>query len=89
MFIMDTVTATEMKQHLSRVLNKAMRAPVKITRKGSDDFVVLSMDEFERLEALDDAYWSDIARKARKAGTLGTGKTALIMSELMSKLENA
>ena len=64
----------------------ALVAPVRITRRGTKGYVLLSADEYERLEMLDDAYWSNIAREARKSGSIGAKATEAFINQ---KLQNA
>jgi prevent-host-death family protein len=49
---MRYVSATEAKQALAAVLDAAQREPVVIRRQQRDVAVVLSMQEYERLTAL-------------------------------------
>jgi prevent-host-death family protein len=49
---MRYVSATEAKQGLAAVLDAAQREPVVIRRQQRDVAVVLSMQEYERLTAL-------------------------------------
>jgi prevent-host-death family protein len=52
---MRYVSATEAKQALAAVLDAAQREPVVIRRQQRDVAVVLSMQEYERLTALNAA----------------------------------
>lgn len=49
---MDTLTANEAKSQFGDLLLKAQRAPVQINKNGKPVAVVISMDEYENLEAL-------------------------------------
>ena len=49
---MRFVSATEAKQSLAAVLDAAQREPVVIRRQQRDVAVILSMQEYERLAAL-------------------------------------
>jgi len=65
---MKTVTASEMKNKLASVFEKASSCPVHISRRGTEGYVLLSANEYERLDALEDMYWSSVAKKARQNG---------------------
>ncbi len=56
---MRTVSATEAKQGLAAVLDAAQREPVVIQRQKRDVAVMLSMQEYERLVAVNIAEFQD------------------------------
>ncbi len=60
-----------MKNHFGQYLEGALSEPVVIEKSGRSIVVMLSIKEYERLVALDDAYWADKALKAEKAGYIG------------------
>lgn len=49
---MDALSANEAKTQFGEMLLKAQRAPVQINRNGKPVAVVISMDEYESIEAL-------------------------------------
>ncbi|MFC4346821.1 type II toxin-antitoxin system Phd/YefM family antitoxin [Kordiimonas lipolytica] len=49
---MDALTANEAKTQFGDMLLKAQRAPVQISKNGKPVAVVISMDEYEGIEAL-------------------------------------
>ncbi len=49
---MDALTANEAKTQFGDLLLKAQRAPIQINKNGKPVAVVISMDEYESLEAL-------------------------------------
>jgi len=49
---MDALTANEAKTQFGDMLLKAQRAPVQINKNGKPVAVVISMDEYEGIEAL-------------------------------------
>lgn len=49
---MDTLSANEAKTHFGDMLLKAQRAPVQINKNGKPVAVVLSVEEYESIEAL-------------------------------------
>ena len=69
---MLTVTASEAKQGLARVIEAAAREPVVIQRQKRDVAVVLSMQEYERLVRLNVAefqrFCNRVGATAKKAG---------------------
>ncbi len=68
---MRTVAAREAKNEFGRLLDTAQREPVTIERHGRPVAVVLSIEDYERFEALDDAYWAGRAEEGLRSGSLG------------------
>ena len=65
-----TVAAKQAKQSFGQLLDDAQREPVRIERNGRPVAVVISNADFERFEALEDAYWGRLAEEAEKEGYL-------------------
>jgi antitoxin Phd len=66
-----TIAAREAKANFARLLDDAQREPVTIAKKGRAVAVVLSITDYERLEALESAYWGERAKEAEREGSLG------------------
>ncbi len=62
------VTATELKTRLGRYLEAAAREPVIIEKSGRNAVVMLAYADYERLAALEDAYWGERALAALRDG---------------------
>jgi prevent-host-death family protein len=80
---MRHVSATEAKQALAAVLDAAQREPVVIRRQQRDVAVVLSMQEYERLTALNIEEFQrfcDRLGEQAKARGLTEGKLAEILA---------
>ena len=78
---MTRVTATEMKNRLGQYLNQAMAGPVMVEKSGRPAVVILSFEEYERLMAVEDAYWAEKALEAEKSGYLGTDKAGKLLKD--------
>ena len=65
------ITATEVKNHFGEYLEGAISEPVVIEKTGRPVAVMLSIKEYDRLVALEDAYWAQKALKAEKTGYVG------------------
>ena len=50
--MMDTLSANEAKTQFGEMLLKAQRAPIQINKNGKPVAVVISIDEYESIEAL-------------------------------------
>ena len=49
---MDSLSANEAKSQFGEMLLKAQRAPVQINKNGKPIAIVMSMDEYEGIEAM-------------------------------------
>jgi len=79
-----TVTATEMKQRLGQYLTAALVEPVVVEKSGQPMVVMLSMAEYERLQALEDVYWGERARQAEQGGFTGYEETIRRIQERLN-----
>ena len=77
----DMVASTEFKTHLGEYFTQAMHEPVFVTRR-NHEAVLISKTEYDRLQALEDAYWLQQAQHAEQAGYIGTENS-------MEKLKHA
>ena len=72
---MRNITSTSAKNQLGQVLETALTEPVTITKTGRKVAVVLSWKEYERLQALENAWWAREAEQAEAEGYLGVRAT--------------
>ncbi|MBI4309602.1 MAG: type II toxin-antitoxin system Phd/YefM family antitoxin [Candidatus Omnitrophica bacterium] len=72
-------TATEIKNHFGEYLEGAISEPVVIEKTGRPVAVMLSVKEYERLIALEDAYWAQKAINAEKSGYIGQKESAKLL----------
>ncbi len=66
-------------------MDAAMREPVVIQKSGRNAVVMLAYEDYEDMLASIDAVWAKKALKAKKAGFIGSKKSA----ELLARLINA
>lgn len=81
---MKTVTATEMKQRLGQYLTAALVEPVVVEKSGQPVIVMLSVAEYERFQALEDADWGERARQAEQDGFTGYEETIRRIQERLN-----
>ena len=74
---MIAVTVAETKNNLGRVLQQAAKGPITIEEFGSPVAVLVSYDEFERYQTLEDRYWGERAKAAREKGNYLEGEALL------------
>jgi prevent-host-death family protein len=68
---MKKVAATELKNHLGACLEAAIASPVIVEKSGRASVVLISISEYERLLAAEDAYWGERAKVAEASGFIG------------------
>jgi len=69
---MTSATSTEVKNRFGEFIEKARREPVSVEKNGRKFVVIISDEEYERLTALEDAYWIARAKAAEESGYVGT-----------------
>ncbi len=72
---MKTATATDIKNHFGEYLEKSISEPVVIEKTGRPVAVMLSLQDYERLAALENKYWAQQAARAEQNGYLGKKAT--------------
>ncbi|WP_420265681.1 type II toxin-antitoxin system Phd/YefM family antitoxin [Candidatus Magnetominusculus dajiuhuensis] len=64
------VNATAVKTRFGKYLEDSIKDPVTIEKSGRKVAVLLSIDEYERLTAIEDSYWAKKAAEAENEGYL-------------------
>ncbi len=79
---MQTITATEAKNKLGRVIARAQREPIVIQNYNKDAAVIISPQDYERLTRLNlkefQAFRENVADKAAKLGLTEDKLTELL-----------
>lgn len=82
------VNATDFKNHFGEFLDMARDEPVVANRSGKPLAVVLSVEEYEHLERLDDAYWIARADAAKASGEwIGHDEAMRLLTERLKQAE--
>jgi len=76
------MAAKEAKDEFGRLLDTARREPVRIEKHGRAVAVVLSTEEYERLEAIEDAWWALRAKSVTAEGFLGAEASERLLRDL-------
>lgn len=82
---MKTLTATELRHKFGEVVEGLKVEPVLVEKSGRPVAVILSYEEFERLQELDDAWWGEQAKKAAAEGLLTPEETKAWIAERMNE----
>lgn len=78
---MKTITATEAKTKFGQYLDLTRTEPVTIEKSGRDIAVMISIEEYQRFRALEDAYWLDRAKQAIDGGFVGHEESMRLIQE--------
>jgi prevent-host-death family protein len=76
---MKSISATDAKTRLGQYLEQVNIEPVQIQKKERPVAVLISYDEYERLAALENAYWLAQAKKGEKSGYIGVEKSMKLL----------
>jgi len=84
MINMKTVSATEAKQKFAELIDSAQREPVRIRRHDRDMAVIMSAEEWERLN---NARWAEVNRLSAIAAAeaKANGLTEEILAEILAE----
>lgn len=95
--LMKTLAASEAKNRFEKLLDWARREPIAIEKQGRQIAVMLSIEEYERLSALDsqlepvheesndeDQFWALRAEKAKKEGFIGQEESEALLEDLLN-----
>ena len=76
--------ATAAKTLFGELLDNAQSKPVKIIKNGRPVAVVISTEEYERLESMEDAMWARQADEAASEGFLGQEESEKRLAKWMN-----
>ncbi len=78
---MKTISSTECKTRLGEYLESVRTEPISIEKTGRAVAVLISRSEYDRLVALENAYWLERAKDAEASGYLGSDKSMKLLQE--------
>jgi antitoxin Phd len=81
---MKRIAATEAKNRFGAVIDQALAEPIMIEKSGRASVVVMSASEYERLMALEDAYWASRAAKAEAGGWASAADVKSLLKDASS-----
>lgn len=83
---MKTMTATDAKTRFGQMLDDAMRAPVVIEKSGRSVAVLVSSQEYQRLQDAEEEMWGFRARMAEANGFLDEAEQTAWLARMGAKL---
>lgn len=81
---MKKVSATDCKVRFGRYLEAVHSEPILIEKNDRPVAVLISAAEYERLVALENAYWVEQARRADESGWVGSDKAMELLKAGLS-----
>jgi prevent-host-death family protein len=81
---MKRFAAREAKNEFGHLLDSARREPVTIEKNGRPVAVMLSLEDYERLAAIEDAWWAEKARKWAAGGFLSPAKSRRLLAGMLN-----
>lgn len=81
---MDIISAKDAKNNFGQLLNSAQINPVEIHKHGTSVAVILSSEEYHRLEEIEDKYWLEQSRKAEENGFISAQESEKLLQEILS-----
>jgi prevent-host-death family protein len=76
--------ASKAKQNFGELIDQARLSPVAIDKYGREFVIVLSKEEYERLSAIEDIYWGEMAMSSGKEGVLSDEESNKFLNELQN-----
>ncbi|MGH6840760.1 MAG: type II toxin-antitoxin system Phd/YefM family antitoxin [Methylocella sp.] len=81
---MKSFAASDLKTKIGEMFVAAAKEPVQITKRGAVRFVLMTDDEYRRLEAIEDALWAARAYKALESGFVGPDNAERLLREALA-----
>ncbi len=81
---MKKCASKKAKDNFGELLDTAQREPVTIEKRGRAVAVVLSLEEYKRMEATEDAFWAMKARKASEKGFIGNKESEKLIEDILN-----
>jgi len=83
---MKSIAAARAKLNFGQLLDSAQKEPVTITKKDRPVAVLLSTEEYNRLEAMEDSIWAARAEKALESGKfLSASESVDALSKILNE----
>jgi len=81
---MTVFAAKDAKNRFGEMIDTARRAPVDIEKNGRRVAVVMSAEEYDRLTALEDAWWAARADAAKAGGFVDVEESEAYLRQLLN-----
>lgn len=81
-------TATEVKNRFGEFLDRAQKEPITVEKSGRPVAVLLAQEEYERLQAMEDRVWGEMALEAAKSGFVGHEEAMRLLTQRLEFFES-
>jgi prevent-host-death family protein len=81
---MVNVTSKEAKDRFGIVMDAARREPITVTKHKRPSVVIVSVERYAELEALEDKVWAAKALEAEKSGYLSEDESEAFIQGIMN-----
>ena len=81
---MRIAPVAEIKAKFSAYLKASEKGPIVVTRNGKAVAVLLSVEDYQRLDAAADAWWAERAREAAKDGFAGAKASRKLLRDMLN-----
>ena len=85
MVTMDIISAKDAKNRFGELLASVKAAPIEIQKHGRTVAVLLSSEEYQRIERMEDQYWLEKALIAKANGLATKEESEALLTEILSE----
>lgn len=85
---MIKMNAKDAQAHFGEIMSTIRKEPVAITRYGKEAAVVISHDEYQKFQNLEELYWFLKAEEAEKEGYLSLEDTESLLNSILKSQIN-
>lgn len=79
---MVKISATDAKNHFGDLIDRTRVGPVTIEKQGRPTAIVLSPEEYARLESIEDMFWALKGELAEKSGFISVADSEDLLKNL-------
>lgn len=79
------VNAKEAQTRFGEIMVKVNKEPIAISRYGKTAAVVISYEEYQKFQDLEDFYWEIKAKEAEEEGYLSVEESTNILDQILNK----
>jgi prevent-host-death family protein len=80
-------SSTEVKNRFGEFMDKAQKEPITVEKTGKPYAVLMSIEDFRRLQAIEDAYWGRLGDEGIASGFLGPEATMASIRRRLDAIE--
>ena len=81
---MQILTSRDAQTNFGMLIDSAQKEPIKITRRNRPIAVVISNEEYDRLQHMEDVLWAEKAAKAMNSGIASDNDVKILFREIMN-----